>query len=125
MIEDEIRSVRIQGATPIAIKSLQYLLSFSSRHGFGKKFMAEARKLESIRPTAVVLHNALERVRAEPGKRTISALIESLESARLKIGRAGSRLIRNNSTVLTHCHSSEAIEIIRTAAMKRRFVVIA
>ena len=125
MIDDDIRSVRIQGATQIAIKSLEHLMSFSSRHGFGRRFMAEAGRLESVRPTAVVLHNALVKVRADPSVETIEYIVEYLESAKLKIGRAGQRIIRNNSTVLTHCHSSEAVEIIRAAATRRRFTVIA
>lgn len=125
MIKDDIKNIRIQGATAIASETLKYLLKFSSRHRFDKVFFSEARKIQGLRPTAVVLHNAIQRIEHAPAKSTIEGLIEEIETAKRKIAVSGSRLIRNGSVVLTHCHSSEAIWIIREAAKKRKFTVIA
>lgn len=111
-IAEQIKAMRVRSATRIAIAALHYLHSYARKEGFGKKFDIEAGRLESLRPTAVVLHNALEKVRGSRTGEGILSLIEELESAKRAIAARGRQLIRKNSVVMTHCESTEAEELL-------------
>jgi len=111
----EIKSVKIQGAKEIAIESLKFLKDYAKTYGFGKKFKIACKKLENARPTAVVLHNCLEILLKEKSEKTIERLINELNQATKKLSEIGSGIIKNNSTILTHCHSGEALSVIKRA----------
>lgn len=114
MLKD-IRSVKIQGAKEIAIESLKFLKVYGKTYGFKKRFELACRKLEEARPTAVVLHNCLEILLKDRREETIDRLINELNQATEKLSYIGSKLIKNNSTILTHCHSGEALSVIKRA----------
>lgn len=127
-LENDIKSLKIQGASNIALYSLRYLKKFSQSKGFGESFDKEARKLENARPTAVVLHNCIEIIRKEKKenrKEKIDFLIRKIKEDEKKIGFHGKKLIKSGFQVHTHCHSSEALEIIKTASDSGKFTVIA
>jgi ribose 1,5-bisphosphate isomerase len=71
--------------------------------------------LEDARPTAVVLHNCVEILKKKRKLRTIDSLLKELDEITNKIARNGSRLIRNNYKIMTHCHSGEALSVIKQA----------
>jgi ribose 1,5-bisphosphate isomerase len=79
------------------------------------KFEVAAWKLEEARPTAVVLHNCLEILRKKRSIKTIDGLLKQLEIATKKIAKNGNRLIKNNYVIMTHCHSGEALIVIKQA----------
>lgn len=112
---ENIKSVKIQGAKEIAIYGLKFLKSFCERNGFGLKFEVAAWKLEEARPTAVVLHNCIEILKKEKKLKTIDRLIKQLDEATKKIAKNGSTLIKNNYKIMTHCHSGEALAVIKQA----------
>jgi len=123
---ERIRSVRIQGAREIAIYSLKYLRGFCKRYGFKLKFEVAAMILESARPTAVVLHNCLEILKKRRSLRTIDQLIKRLENAEEKIARNGNKVIPKGAKIMTHCHSGEALAVIKEAwKNKKRVSVVA
>lgn len=110
----KIKSVEIQGAKEIAIHSLKFLRDFCNKKGFGKEFRHAARELERARPTAVVLHNCLEIVRKEKSVESIDSLIKILEDVNKDIVANGMKLFKKKGyTILTHCHSDEALAIIK------------
>jgi len=122
----DIKSLKIQGAREIAVKSLKFLRGFTAKNGFGRDFELVAKRLEEARPTAVVLHNCLEALRKERKAKTIDMLLKRLEDSRELIAKNGLKLIKNNSTIMTHCHSGEALAVLKNAWKKgRRFSVIA
>ncbi len=123
-LESDIKKMKIQGASSIALASLRYLRNFSSRNGFGKAFDEKARKLEAARPTAVVLHNALEALMKSKSTETIDRLIARIEMHRMRVAFHGSCLIGSKFQVHTHCHSSDVMEIIKEAARKKKFTVV-
>lgn len=108
----DIKSMKIQGAKQIALESLKFLRGFCKKDGFSsiKKITKE---LEEVRPTAVVLHNVLEIVRKEKNIESIDKLIYKLSKTNEKIYFYGSKLIKKNSVIMTHCHSGEALSLIK------------
>lgn len=112
---NDIKSVKIQGAKEIAVYALKFLREFCRRNGFGLKFEVAAWKLEEARPTAVVLHNCLEILKKRRKLRTIDGLLKQLDAVNKKIAKNGSKLIKNNHKIMTHCHSGEALAVIKQA----------
>ncbi|MEM5829303.1 MAG: hypothetical protein QW040_00355 [Candidatus Aenigmatarchaeota archaeon] len=115
-VVNRIKSVQVQGAKEIALYSLRYLRKFCEKYGFGLKFEVVAMMLENARPTAVVLHNCLEILKKERKLRTIDKLIKELQESTKKIAKIGQKIVKNNQKILTHCHSGEALSIIKEAA---------
>ncbi len=111
----KLKSLEIQGAKEIAIHSLKFLRKLAKEKGFGKEFNQAAKKIEKARPTAVVLHNCLEIIKKEKKIKTINKLLRKLNQATKEISKRGSRLIKNNYVIMTHCHSGEACAIIKQA----------
>jgi ribose 1,5-bisphosphate isomerase len=125
-VAEKIRSVKIQGAKEIAIYSLEYLRKFCKKYGFGLKFGVAVMVLENARPTADVLHNCLEILKKKKNLRTIDHLIKRLNEATRKIAKNGEKIIPNGARIMTHCHSSEALAVIKEAWKdKKRISVIA
>jgi len=116
----KIKNLEIQGAKEIAIESLKFLKSFSKKNGFGKQFDIVCKRLNNTRPTAVVLHNCLEIIRKNKNIETIDKLLEFLSSD--KISNHGIKIIKKKSVIMTHCHSSEALSLIKKIKTKKVFV---
>jgi len=114
-VTENIKSMKVQGAKQIAIYSLKFLKKFCKKYGFGKKFEIVCEKLEKIRPTAVVLHNCLKILKNERNFKTIDRLLKELNKSTEKIAKIGAKLIKNNYRIMTHCHSGEALAIIKQA----------
>jgi len=112
---NDIKSVKIQGAKEIAVYALEFLRDFCKKNGFGLKFEVAAWKLEEARPTAVVLHNCLEILKKRRRLKTIDKLIKELNESTKKIAKNGNNLIKNKYKIMTHCHSGEALAVIKQA----------
>jgi len=112
---NKIKSLEIQGAKEIAIESLKFLRELSKAKGFGKEFEHAAKKIEEARPTAVVLHNCLEILRKDKSQETINKLLRQLKDSTKKIAKKGTRLIKDGYKIMTHCHSGEALAVIKQA----------
>lgn len=110
----KIKSVEIQGAKEIAIYSLKFLRRLCKKKGFGKEFRRAAKELEKARPTAVVLHNCLEIIRKEKSIDSIDGLLKRLENFNKQIAANGLKVFKKKRyTILTHCHSGEALAVIK------------
>jgi eIF-2B alpha/beta/delta-like uncharacterized protein len=125
-VANTIKSVKVQGAKNIAIYALGFLRKFCKRYGFGLKFEIAAYVLEEARPTAVVLHNCIEILKKSRNLRTIDSLIKRLNNVTNVIAKKGSKLIKKNYKIMTHCHSGEALAVIKQAwKQKKKISVIA
>lgn len=111
----DLRALRIQGAKQIAMESLKFLKVFSKQKGFDKAFDDACKKIEAARPTAVPLHNVIETVRKERSIKTIDRLIVQMQTSTKRISLIGSKIIKPGWTIMTHCHSGEALSIIKAA----------
>lgn len=115
---DDVRSMKIQSATTIAIRSLRHLKK-------SRNPRKEAEALLKARPTAVVLRNALGRA----GKIGIDRTIAELEASRKKASKnflafISKRCRKKSLTVLTHCHSTLVVGDLTELKRKYRLHVI-
>jgi len=116
----DIKTMKAQGARTSALVGLRALKEVVKENGFGRDFESACNALESSRPTAVALHNAIEKIKKEKTLDIINRMIYYFENVAQLIASKGSNLIKNNFTVLTHCHSSVAIEIMKAAYKKKK-----
>ncbi len=119
-----LKALDMQSATTIALTSMQYLLKFSNKNGFGKKFDSECKGLLAARPTAVVLHNAMERVKKRKSVSSLNGVIKELQESRSNAARKASGIFSKKSVVLTHCHSSFVVEALVKNKSKIREVIV-
>jgi ribose 1,5-bisphosphate isomerase len=121
-----IKDVKVQGAKEIALYALKFLKDFCKKNGFGLKFEVACKFLEEARPTAVVLHNCLEILKSKRNLKTIDKLINYLENVNKKIAKFGNKIVKDNYLIMTHCHSGEALSVIKHAwKSKKKISVIA
>ncbi|OYT57229.1 MAG: dTMP kinase [Candidatus Aenigmarchaeota archaeon ex4484_14] len=73
----DIKNLKIQGATDIALKSLNYLKRFVGKKDFNKKCTL----LLNARPTAVTLYNVLKELKKTPTKKKINELVKALNES--------------------------------------------
>ena len=118
---EAIRSLRIRGAPAIGIAAA-YGLALALREVVAKPYMAvmeAAEVLGSVRPTAVNLRRAVDRVcavvrpHADASQHALQQIIldeamqiekEDQEAGR-RIGRYGLVLLKEGMSVMTHCHT--------------------
>jgi len=112
---NDIKVLKIQGARSIAIAGLKAIKEVVEKDGFGREFDRACKLLESSRPTAVALHNALESIKKKKTLEEVDRLIYYFENVASLIAFQNYKLIKNNSTILTHCHSSVVIELLKKA----------
>ncbi|MFX1451172.1 MAG: translation initiation factor eIF-2B [Promethearchaeota archaeon] len=131
----KIKSLEVQGATNVAKFGLQSFnkyvktLNIASRDDFINKIEGASNLLKNIRPTEPCLRNGLQCV-INKAKRILTDQVATLKyainknsevylnflsNANKKIAEYGARRIVDNSTILTHCHSSAVIEILKMA----------
>jgi ribose 1,5-bisphosphate isomerase len=110
------------GAKEIAIETLKFLRKFEKKNKF-RNFNRTKKILEQARPTAVVLHNCLEIMKKEKSIQSINKLLNQLRGSSKKIAMKGLPLIKKNYVIMTHCHSGEALRVIKLAKKKRISVI--
>lgn len=109
----EIKSLEIQGATNITRAALKALLLLSE-----DEIPRAIKQLLQVRPTESLLQNCLTLVKLK-GKSVIKPTLARLENVREDIIKNGLSLIRERSTILTHCHSSTVVELLKRAKKKK------
>jgi len=120
----DIKKMHIQSASTIAIISLKYLLFTAKRYGFGKKFISACNELSAARPTAVVLHNCIEKIKKEKNIQAIENLANDLKNSYSLISRNAMRLFtKKKIVVLTHCHSTIVIGVLKQLKKQRSIEV--
>lgn len=130
----KIKSMEIRGAANIgryaaaALKAYTINCDARSRDEFVRGLEEAGETLIDARPTAVSLPNAvkfvLRRVRdsdlsleglKELAVRSADAFIENSRQAVRTIGEIGAKRISDGDTIMTHCNSSVALSVIKTA----------
>ncbi|MCP1392312.1 MAG: ribose 1,5-bisphosphate isomerase [Euryarchaeota archaeon] len=128
---EKIRSMEIRGAALIgraaarALKEFALSIEPSDLAEFNAEVGQAADILLNTRPTAVSLANAIRMVMRRRGDDLESArrslaenaddFVERSLLAVERIGEIGSRRVRDGDVILTHCNSSVALSIIKTA----------
>ena len=119
-----LKAMKIQGATNITIASMKHLKTFSRKNGFENKFDVECRKIIAARPTAVVLYNALTRVKKEKDWKSIDHIINDLAEAKKKTAKNAGKIFSKRETVLTHCHSTDVMAALVKNKSKIKEVIV-
>lgn len=142
-IANEIKTMKIRGAGKIAravaeaikIAAMEYN-GVQSLDEFKKYMINIAKILLSTRPSAVSLPNALTYVlRTLRGTKEFSEartsvilaaeeFIKNSLEAITRISEIGARRIKESSIILTHCHSTAAVEVIASAYKEGRVLKV-
>jgi ribose 1,5-bisphosphate isomerase len=129
---ERIASMETRGAAAIAGAAAEALASQAEHsdaetpEALRRELRAAARRLVDTRPTAVSLPNAIRYVFERIEGQTVSQLRRStragaesfrtqLETAQEDLGAIGANRLRDGDTVLTHCHSTDALSCIEAA----------
>ncbi|GAB7009461.1 ribose 1,5-bisphosphate isomerase [Halorubrum trueperi] len=134
---ESIATMEIRGAATIASAAAEALAVQASKaaesgptasdpEAFRASMRAAARTLRETRPTAVSLPNALRYVlqRMEGGevdelRRSVvdasEAFVQQLDRAQEDLGRVGANRLADGDTVMTHCHSTDALACVEAA----------
>ncbi|MFB6110527.1 MAG: ribose 1,5-bisphosphate isomerase [Halodesulfurarchaeum sp.] len=127
-----IESMEIRGAAAIADAAARALGAQAAGSDatdpatFEAEMREAARILYETRPTAVSLPNALRFVLQDLSGDSLAELRETvrersrefradLEHARKRLGRIGANRLRDGDTVMTHCHSTDALATVEHA----------
>lgn len=111
----KIRNLEIRGAREVALESIKTLKKLAEEKGFGNEFEIACDKLANARPTAVAAYNSILLLKR---KRRLEAFDELLDYWNNSIKAAashGSKLIKDNDSILVHCGSFEMIEVLKQA----------
>lgn len=103
---NDIKSIKIQGATSIAKKAIEAYYLFPNS--------TSKKKLLSLRLTEPMLSHILELTEKYPKEKILSHFKESQE----RINNYVYRLIKNNSVIFTHCHSTNVVKSLIYARKK-------
>ncbi len=113
-IIEDIKTVKIQGATNIAKKALYAFSLFPSKK--------TQKRLLGLRPTEPMLLNVLQRME----KQSYNQLINHFYDAQEKINENVLKLVKSNEVIFTHCHSTNVIKsLIFSKKSKKKFQVYA
>jgi len=107
-IVSDIKKIKIQGASSIARAAL-YAYSL-------EKTQQAKKKLIQARPTEPMLANTLHNYEKIGYKKTMEHFQDSQE----KINRLVLKIIKNNSVIFTHCHSTAVVNALVYAKKKGR-----
>jgi ribose 1,5-bisphosphate isomerase len=130
---ESIATMEIRGAATIASAAAEALAeqaeadaTASDPEAFRASMRAAARTLRETRPTAVSLPNALRYVLQRMEGDSVDRLrrsvvdasesfVEQLDRAQEDLGRVGANRLADGDTVMTHCHSTDALACIEAA----------
>jgi len=112
VIED-IKDIKIQGANNIALNGIRAAMLTDD-----KKIHYQ---IANARPTEPLLQNSIEIISHSKNPiHKANKLIKYIEDSKEKISYIGSRLIRQDMNVFSHCHSSTVIDILKYAKKYRK-----
>ncbi|MAG39944.1 hypothetical protein CMI41_03180 [Candidatus Pacearchaeota archaeon] len=112
-IVEDIKSIKIQGATNVALAGVEAYIKCPTKKC--------AKKILSARPTEPLLQNFIRLLKkSKDVAKTASQLKKNTLSSRKKMAREGAKLIENKMNIFTHCHSSSVIEILKEAKKQKK-----
>ncbi|OGF99289.1 hypothetical protein A2Y99_00035 [Candidatus Gottesmanbacteria bacterium RBG_13_37_7] len=125
LLEKDIRSLKIQGATNIALTVIKAIVQKSEipdqQENNYEQILSCARRLAYVRPNEPLSQNIIKYVfdrkeqTASYYKRRALDYQMLMQQAIQKIINLGLNLIRNGAVYLTHCHSSTVINVFYEA----------
>ncbi len=119
-IKKDIESITIQGATNVALATLKGMKIASKDKSFEEtikagKILADARDNEPLARNAVKFVVCNSRREVDNVIKKCEQFEEVISKAKKKMVVYGTEAIKDEEVVLTHCHSSTALAIIKNA----------
>jgi len=102
----DIKSIKIQGATNVAKQGFKAYKLISTK--------SSIKKILSLRPTEPMLFNLLNKHKNKSYNEVLNMIKQSQDT----INKETYKLIKNNSVIFTHCHSSTVIKALAYAKQK-------
>jgi ribose 1,5-bisphosphate isomerase len=135
---EKIKRIEVQGARNVAIAAIKAIVTLAkeTKAKNKKEILKELSAAEEIlfasRETEPLMRNAVrwiisqveksskERVKelAQIVSSTSKQFLNNLEESNEKIAQIGARRIKNDSVILTHCHSSTVTHLLKKAKQK-------
>jgi ribose 1,5-bisphosphate isomerase len=132
---EKIRKLEVQGARNVAIAAITAIQTQANqtraktKNEFLKELLKAKETLFASRETEPLMRNAVRLIinqvekstekRVKKLSETVSTasqqFLKDLENSKERIAQMGARRIRNNSTILTHCHSSTVTHLLKKA----------
>ncbi|MGC8662635.1 MAG: translation initiation factor eIF-2B [Candidatus Micrarchaeia archaeon] len=103
VVAEEIKKLKIQGAEEIAVAAINAWKNARNKN-------IATKILENTRPTEPMLRNSLKYLKYFGDADAILSLIKENKE---KIIKYGSRIIKNDNVIYTHCHSSTVEAILK------------
>ena len=117
-IIEDIKSIKIQGATNVAKAAIAAYLIQSDRES--------VKRILGTRPTEPLMDHAIKYLsKSKDPQRAAKKFLSYISHSEKKIEKLSQKLIKNNMNIYSHCHSSTVIDILKYAKnnKKRKFVV--
>ncbi len=111
----EIKELKIQGSRNVALHALSILQDLAKRKGFGKEWEDMANFLQQLRPTQVLTYNLIKYVKENRNFSAFNEVKNFLEKSYYKIIENGFKILEGNEVIMTHCHSSEELNLLKFA----------
>jgi len=129
VIEEDIRNLKIQGATNIALAVID---TITEKDLASSEILSVARRLAYARPTEPLAQNALRYIfsvsnqNREYYQQKATEYKEVIQKAKQEIIINALSLIQNEAVYLTHCHSQTVVAIFKKAKSRgKSFTVYA
>jgi len=124
-LEEDIKSISIQGATNIALATVEGIkIAIDSGEKDTRKLKKIAEKLAYARPTESLAQNAVRYIFPKMDQRVdfylqrIEKYKSMIKDAKEKMGQKCIDLIENGGVYMTHCHSSTVVSMFLQARKK-------
>jgi len=116
-ILEDIKEVKIQGAENIAKAGMKAFLLNPNKNS--------AKKILLTRPTEPLMQNSIKLLlKSKNQARQAKKILLYLKKSKSKISKAGSKLVKKDMNIYSHCHSSTVIDILKSAKkLGKDFVV--
>ncbi|MDY6788979.1 MAG: hypothetical protein SVV03_03365 [Candidatus Nanohaloarchaea archaeon] len=116
-IARKIEQLKIQGATSVAIEAVKALKNLYEREKDEEALEKAGERLKNTRPTEPALKNAVNYcIRTKK----FDKILGHFKSSKKEIAETAQDLLKDGTTVYTHCHSSTVTEILKLADSKEK-----
>ncbi len=116
---EEIKKLNIQGATDVALEAARSLKKIEEK----QKLKKSIELLKRSRPTEPMMRNGLRYIKSKHGEgketeRAVKEFEEMVQDSVKEITKKGAKYLPEETSIMTHCHSSLVEKIITKADEK-------
>lgn len=129
----KIKSLEIQGATNVAVSALKVIADTVKKSKNPEKDLDKYTEMfANVRPTEPLLRNGLKflkiKLRGVDIKKEITGVVkeylEFIDEANKQIVEVGSKRIQDGFSIMTHCHSSTVVKILKEAHAQGKKITV-